>query len=63
MIKWLKNLLLGPELTKEETARAMLCMESSAGAKLFRMDGDAAFRMVKEIGFPVRGDNERRYVN
>lgn len=63
MLKWLKNLLLGPEMTHEETVAAMLCTESTVGAKVFHMDGDAAFRLIKEHGFPVRGDDEHRFVN
>lgn len=62
MGKWLRRLLLGPEMTLEERATAIQCIEGMMGVKVFHMDGQAAFQFIKEHGFPVRkGDGN--YVN
>jgi hypothetical protein len=64
MCKWLRKLLLGPRMTEEERKVAIKCYESMAGQTLFHLDGPAAEQVIKEFGFPVRGEcNGERFLN
>lgn len=59
MLKWLRRLLVGPEMTVEQRQVAVMFMEAMVGRKLFKMDGPAAEQYIREFGFPMREDHGR----
>lgn len=54
MLQWLKELLLGREMTHEERIQAILCRESMLGQQLFYLDKTASEKLIKEYGCPAR---------
>ena len=59
MLKWLKNLLFDKEMSTQECGQAIRAMEVAHGKKIFELDQAASVQLIKEVGFPVRHDDER----
>lgn len=63
MLEWLKRILTGPKMTLEERQAAIMCIEARRGRRIFHLDGPAAEQLIKEVGFPVRECDGKRFLN